>query len=739
MDLNIFNKKIKTYMNSLSLRQKFSIPAGMVIFICFAVFTIYLLVDQNLQNKRALQENSERYARLIALSSVDHIWNFNTQGLNDTCMAFYTNPEIAKIRITDDKGDIILNLDSKPVKSEGITIKKDIMKNNQKFGELELVVTKDVYNRILLSIIFKLIGLFVVTFLIVLQSIWIITKRVIKPLDEMLAVVDKISCGDMSNSISVDSNDEIGKLAENFNNMMYKVKESISSIKSIIEFMPSIIIQFDHEWKIIECNRLAGQFMGITTEKAPGRFLKDIKPEIAVFLLNIKEFISFDKPYSLYRISLPGYDDMLFNIFIFMLRHEHSESLVLRIDDITELQKKDEQIRHIQKMESIGLLAGGVAHDFNNILGGILATASLLKFKIIQGKIKKPEDLSRDLDLVEKSCENGAAIASQLMNLSKKDSDFELKPHDINEVIDQIGEICIKSFDKSITISIKKHAKEAYAMMSNSQIHQVLLNLCINAAHSMTIMRKPEEHQGGHLDIEIIKTISDRFFIESHPEAIPGDYWRVSVKDTGTGMDKNTLLKIFDPFFTTKIQTTVKGTGLGLSIVYSIIKAHHGFIDVYSEIGIGTVFSIYLPACSENVSEAEKTAGKSIFTGEGTILVVDDEESMRNITCSILAECGYSFITGSNGEDAVKLYRENAGIIRAVILDMVMPVKSGYEALIDLMKQNPEIKILMTSGLYSNELIENVKKAGVKDFIVKPFSIFQLSKKLSSILNEEQS
>ncbi len=728
------------YINQLNLRQKFSIPTGMVLFICFAVFALYMLIDQNKRNVEILKSNSEKYAELIVLSNLEYIWNYDNVGLKKSVEAFYAISEISSISIIDNNGRYLINLDTKNSISREAPIRKDIYKHDQKIGELELVVTRDEYNRNLYFIILKLLALFIVIFSITIQSVRLITRRVLKPLDEMLLVADKISEGDLTHGIDVRSGDEIGKLADSFNNMRSKLRESISSIKSIIEFMPSILIQFDRQGRIIGYNRLAEKFIGISSEEAQGKYLKDIKPELAVFLFNIDSPDFSEKPRSFYRINLTGYKNMFFNLFIFLLKHEHSESLVLRIDDITELEKKDKQLRHVQKIESIGLLASGVAHDFNNILGSILATASLLKYMISKGRIEKPEDMTKDLDLIEKSCEYGASIAAELLNLSKKESDIELHNEDLNQILEQIGKICSNSFDKSISISISKYSEEATAMINTSQIQQVMLNLCINASHSMTIMRKPEEPAGGKLSLSITKLDADCNFIESRPEVEPGEYWLISVKDTGVGMDRNTLSRIFDPFFTTKIKSSVKGTGLGLSIAYSIIKAHSGFIDVYSEVGIGTVFSIYLPVYNKNRTECKESneaAKSNVIRGYGTILVVDDEESILNTSNLMLSECGYDVITGTNGEEAVELYKKNSKKIRAVLLDTVMPVKSGLEALIELKRINPHLKVLMTSGLDSDELIKNIIDAGASGFIKKPASIEQLSSKLHSIIAEK--
>lgn len=581
-------------------------------------------------------------------------------------------------------------------------------------------------------------GIFITAMMILVFCIILylyIMKRIISPVRELTDFGHSIAGGNLDTPIYMKRNDELGRLAEDFNEMMRKLKESIDSVKGIIEMMPSIIIQLDTGGRIIEWNRQAREFAGISLDEAKGKLLSEIKPEISAYLKTLNEIMESEKSVSFYRMKIAGFDEKYFNLFIFLLKTEHSPSLVLRIDDITEFEKKDEQIRHIQKMESIGLLVSGIAHDFNNILGGILATISLLNYRIKKGKIIKLEDTAADLDLVEKSCQTGAAIAAQLLNLSKKESELELLRGDLNDVVSQIVKICRKSFDKSIDIRLYPFDGEALAMINSAQIQQSILNLCINAAHAMTTMKKPGEHQGGQLDIGIIKINADAFFVNSHYGSKPGVYWQIFVKDSGVGMNKITISKIFDPFFTTKTGSSQQGTGLGLSIVYSIIKDHGGFINVYSEPGLGSKFTVYIPALTDDKSAANVSPEREICVGEGTILIIDDEDTIRDYTEQILKECGYSVLTASNGVEGIKLYRQEITRINAVILDMVMPEKPGIEILDELIHINPEVKVLMTSGFHSKEIIEKAMNAGASGFIGKPYTMIQLSEKIRSVIS----
>jgi CheY-like chemotaxis protein len=228
---------------------------------------------------------------------------------------------------------------------------------------------------------------------------------------------------------------------------------------------------------------------------------------------------------------------------------------------------------------------------------------------------------------------------------------------------------------------------------------------------------------------------ADKYFRRLHEEAAERYYWDISVSDTGVGMDPKTLTKIFDPFFTTK--TEGRGTGLGLSMVYNIIKQHNGIIDVYSQEGFGATFHIYLPVLEGPIHEEEIEKKMEIPQGEGLILVVDDEEVMRQTAGSILNECGYSVKMAENGEEAVRVFKKYKNEIKAVLLDMVMPRMSGQQTYIELIKIDKNVKVLLVSGFKQDERVEAILRMGVKGFMQKPYTLAALANKLSQLINEE--
>ena len=407
--------------------------------------------------------------------------------------------------------------------------------------------------------------------------------------------------------------------------------------------------------------------------------------------------------------------------------------LMATVRDVTDSKRIEEQLRQAQKMEIVGTLAGGLAHDFNNVLGGIIGPLSIIEY-ILQKKgkidIKK---LEYYLQAMSESSNRAADMVKQLLTLSRK-QELALAPVDLNLTIKHVMKICASTFDKSVKLAPVYPEKPSMVSADPTQIEQVLLNFCVNAGHAMTIMRKKNAAWGGILTVTIEKIFADKYFCQVHPEAEERDYWLISVKDTGVGMDENTISKIFNPFFTTK--ETDQGTGLGLSMVYNTVKQHAGFIDVYSQKGLGSTFNTYLPVLERGAAAAElMRKKKTIPKGEGLILVVDDEEIMCDMAKAILNECGYKTIFAENGRLGVEIFKKQHKEIKAVLLDMSMPEMSGKEAFIKMKEIQPNVKVLLASGFRLDKRVDEVLKLGVKDFIQKPYTLEKLAAAVDRVVN----
>jgi len=388
--------------------------------------------------------------------------------------------------------------------------------------------------------------------------------------------------------------------------------------------------------------------------------------------------------------------------------------------DLTERNKLDSQLRHAQKMEAVGTLAGGIAHDFNNILSVIMGYGSM----VLNG-LGADNPLKNKMNQVLIAAERAANLTKQLLVFSRKQV-VEVTPLNINESIVVIQKLLSSIIRENIDFTLNIASRPLVVMADPGQIEQVLMNLTTNACDAM-----PE---GGSLTISTGLEEMDDEYVALYGYGKPGRFALIKVADTGQGMDAETQKKIFEPFFTTK--GIGEGTGLGLAISYGIIKQHCGFINVYSEPGKGTLFKIYLPLSEEAASPDRKLeAGVPVMGGNETVLVAEDDASLRELTKIILESFGYTVISAEDGEDVITKFMANRERISLVLLDMIMPKKNGKEVSEAIRKVSPRIKILFMSG-YTMDIIkaEEWTESGF-DFIPKPSSPTDLLKKVREILD----
>jgi len=387
--------------------------------------------------------------------------------------------------------------------------------------------------------------------------------------------------------------------------------------------------------------------------------------------------------------------------------------------DITDRRHLEEQIRQSQKMEAVGLLAGGVAHDFNNMLTAIMGYCSLVKMGL-----KEDVSLKQYVDQIMSAGEKAANLTQSLLAFSRKQI-LDTKPVKLNEIVQRIEKLLLRLIGEDIELKVVLGEEDLTIIADIGQIEQIIMNLTTNARYAM-----PE---GGTLIIETGSATITEEYAKGHVEARPGSYGVVTASDTGVGMDERTMERIFEPFFTTK--EVGRGTGLGLSIVYGIIKQHNGFINVYSEPGKGTTFRIYLPLIKQAVMETGAAALPSPAGGTETILVAEDNADVRGLIKTVLEDNGYKVIIAADGEEAVSLFSENMDKIRLVLLDIIMPKKDGKEAYIDIKKIKPDIMALFMSG-YAADI---VRGKGIIDegleLLMKPVSPEVLLRKIREMLD----
>ncbi len=401
--------------------------------------------------------------------------------------------------------------------------------------------------------------------------------------------------------------------------------------------------------------------------------------------------------------------------------HPHEEGLAVFLRDVTAQKRLEDQLRQAQKMEAIGRFAGGIAHDFNNLLTVINGYADMIL-----------QELPGDSPLCEAASEISASgrraseLTGGLLTFSRRQM-LQFAALDLNRVIHDMEKMLRRLLGEDVEVAVALDAGLWEVNGDRGQMEQVIMNLAVNARDAMPA--------GGTLTIETSNTLLDEHYAAEHLGVQPGEYVLLVVTDTGHGMDAKTQAQIFEPFFTTKIPG--KGTGLGLATVYGIVKQTGGSIGVYSEPGRGTSFKIYLPRLSTKVPAGQHTAAAALpprRSGRETILLVEDEESLRKLTSTMLVRQGFRVLTARNGEEALAICHQEKGAIHTVLSDMVMPQMSGQQLAAQIQERYPDMKFIFMSGYSEHAVVNQLLLDAGAVFLSKPFTAADLANKLHQVL-----
>ncbi len=420
----------------------------------------------------------------------------------------------------------------------------------------------------------------------------------------------------------------------------------------------------------------------------------------------------------LHQITKDGKEIVVESRWTLIRNNEGKPRSILIINtDITEKKRLESQFLRAQRLEGLGTLAGGIAHDLNNVLTPVMLSVQILKEKFTD------EQSQKLLDILERNTQRGADLIKQVLSFARG-VNGERKTIQVTHLISEIKKVIQETFPKSIEVRINVSNDLMAVAGDVTQLHQVLMNLCLNARDAM--------QDGGILGISAEQLFVDENYTRMNTEAKVGPYIVLTVSDTGKGIPPEILDRIFEPFFTTKEHG--KGTGLGLSTAFAIVKSHGGFIDIHSKVGKGTTFRVYLPAIK---AERQKTDEQQLelYKGQGeVILVVDDESSIREVTSATLEINGYRVITARDGMEAISLYTKNRKEIKVVLMDMMMPVMDGQASIRALRKIDPKVKIIAMSGLAEKEMFSKVVDH-VSVFLSKPYTTEKLLKTICESLN----
>lgn len=390
--------------------------------------------------------------------------------------------------------------------------------------------------------------------------------------------------------------------------------------------------------------------------------------------------------------------------------------------DNTRHKMLEEQLRQAQKMESIGTLAGGIAHDFNNILAIIMGHAQIL----MRGERELIEK-ARSVETINRAAHRASKLVEQILTFARR-NEVVFEPVNLNHVIEDLHKMLVETFPRTIEFVLKLDPALPTIIADQSQVHQAILNLCVNSRDAMP--------NGGTLTIES-KLVRGQFLRERHSEAHEHLYGCIRVSDTGTGMPPEILNRMFEPFFTTK--EIGKGTGLGLAVVYGVTKSHKGFVDVESQVGVGTSFALYFPIRREE-TDMESGLGSMVHKHgqtKGAILVVEDEEMLIGLVRDLLAAKGFTVLTATDGLQAVDTYVQHRGAIDLVLIDLGLPKLDGWEAFQRMRKINRDVKVIFASGYIDQTLRENLLNGGALDVVQKPYMPEEILNRIREVLVAE--
>jgi two-component system cell cycle sensor histidine kinase/response regulator CckA len=404
--------------------------------------------------------------------------------------------------------------------------------------------------------------------------------------------------------------------------------------------------------------------------------------------------------------------------------------------DVTERKRLESQFRQSQKMEALGQLAGGIVHDFNNLLAAISGYTQLALMDV-----PKDSKLYQDFLQIKTATDRGKELTQELRLFTRQASSKKevLNP---NTIVDETYKLLLRTFPPEVKIDLSLDPQVRWVRANPSQVGQVVMNLCMNARDAiLSRLDHGSDSRGGARSRGELTLRTRNVDLEWHTAALflaarPGKYVCISVEDTGMGIPTELMDRLFEPFFTTKGESG--GTGLGLAVVFGIVKSHEGFIDVQSREGSGSTFTVYLPCVEESEHEtAEEEYAPDLTAGKGSVLVVEDNPQVQGMMIRALEESGYRVYSAKNGIDAVALYRKHGKLLNLVVLDMIMPQMGGRECFYRLKKINPEVKVLIVTGFTTDGSVEDFLEEGARGIMTKPFELQAFTETVQRIIREK--
>jgi len=581
--------------------------------------------------------------------------------------------------------------------------------------------------------------------LLILPAGWLMSRQIARPIGQIAGASKRVAQGDLSTSVDIKSSNEVGLLAHSFNQMVMSLKkakeehqqwgeaieqsrnalrESEEKMRIIIESSP-IGIRIARQGRYAYVNNSFLQMFGYDSlDELSGLPIETLYiPEQRPLVKKRQQDRLSGKAMSpvLERKGLKK-NGQIFEVSVWQTKIDFKgePATLAFLINVSEERALRRRLEQAQKMEAIGTLAGGIAHDFNNILSAIIGYSELA-----QMKLEADSEIKNDIKEVLTAGVRAKNLVKQILAFSRQTQEEQM-PIQMGLIAKEVLKLLRSSLPT--TIDIRQSIQSQSVILSDpTQLHQIVMNLCANAAHAM-------REKGGTLEIALTDVELDSDFASTHPEIQPGDYQKLMVSDTGHGMTPEVMSRIFDPFFTTK--PVDEGTGLGLSVVHGIVKDCGGTITVYSEPGKGTTFNLYFPIIKD---KAEEKPGeyKIIPTGTERILVVDDEKAIIDISKKILTSLGYAVEVRTSSIEALELLKAMPDKFDLIITDMTMPQMTGDKLAMELMKVRPDIPVILCTGFNEKITKERAEAMGIKAFLMKPLLKEEMAHKIRKVLDRE--
>ena len=714
-----------------------------VLFASSLAIVINHLVSVNTARQQ-LGQKADEYVSYLMDSLELPIWHVDGEGVRKIAQSYFNNELIARLRIQEATG-IGLFDQTKPGENDpAVRRLRNVRHGDQIIGQIEIGLTSRLYRENNRRLIWSSILTMLVSILVLLGLTGILLRIFLRnPIDSLVAGIDRIAHGDYEYRFDGGKQAEIEVILSRCNFMADQIRARETSLNDVNRRLEKEIASHKEAEKALreseEKYRLLVENAGDAIFIAQDGFIKFSNPRAAELTgytaHELGQIPLADLVYEADRGLIPQWfsEDGLSATHTFRVLTREGEPLWSRVNtvriqwegrpaalnflrDLSQERKLEDQLQRSQRMEAIGTLAGGIAHDFNNLLMGIQGRTSLMRMDCHPGHPHYDHLLG-----IEEYIVSATELTRQLLGFARGGK-YEVKPTDLAALAEKSASMFGRT-KKEIRIH-GKYPPGLWAVDADQgQIEQVLMNLFVNAWQAMP--------GGGDLYLATENLVVDAPIAEAS-QLKPGRYVRISVTDTGVGMDNATQARIFDPFFTTKERG--RGTGLGLASVYGIIANHGGSVSVISQKGEGSTFEIYLPASEKTVLE-EVPVAETIVKGKETILLADDEPMVTEVGSKMLETLGYRVMIAQGGEQALELYRQRQKDIDLVILDMIMPDMGGGETFDRLKGINPGVRVILSSGYSINGKAMEILDRGCLGFIQKPYTLEQLSKKMRRVLN----